>query len=43
MAFQPLCKARYLGEGERTPFMPDGQEVLVLWPDGGQPRAPSAW
>ncbi len=39
MAFQALCKQRYLGEGESTPFMVDGREVLVLWPDGGQPRA----
>lgn len=39
MAFQPLCKQRHLGEGETTPFMLDGHEVLVVWPDGGQPRA----
>jgi toluene monooxygenase system ferredoxin subunit len=39
MAFQTLCKQRYLGEGESTPFMLDGHEILVVWPDGGKPRA----
>lgn len=39
MAFQVLCKQRYLGEGEATPFLIDGHEVLVLWPEGGEPRA----
>lgn len=39
MAFQTLCKQRYLGEGEAVPFLLDGQELLVIWPDGGQPRA----
>lgn len=39
MAFQTLCKRKYLAEGESVPFLVDGQDVLVLWPDGGQPRA----
>jgi len=39
MAFQTLCKQRYLAEGETVPFLVDGQEVIVVWPDGGQPRA----
>ena len=39
MAFQTLCKSRYIGEGESVPFTLDGREVMVLWPDGGQPRA----
>lgn len=39
MAFQTLCKQRYLAEGEAVPFTVDGVEVMVLWPDGGQPRA----
>lgn len=39
VAFQTLCKQRYLAEGESVPFLIDGEEVLVLWPDGGQPRA----
>ena len=39
MAFQTLCKQRYLAEGESVPFTLDGREVIVLWPDGGQPRA----
>jgi toluene monooxygenase system ferredoxin subunit len=38
MAFQTLCKTRYLGEGESTPFMLDGKEVLVLRPEGCQIR-----
>jgi len=39
MAFQTLCKQRGIGEGESVPFIVDGQEILVIWPDGGQPRA----
>ncbi|MDY6956874.1 MAG: Rieske 2Fe-2S domain-containing protein [Pseudomonadota bacterium] len=39
VAFQTLCKQKYLAEGESVPFLIDGAEVLVLWPDGGQPRA----
>ena len=39
MAFQTLCKQRYLAEGEAVPFTLDGHEVLVPWPDGGTPRA----
>lgn len=39
MAFQTLCKPRYLAEGESVPFLLEGHEVLVVWPDGGQPRA----
>ena len=39
MAFQTLCKQRMLGEGETAPFMVDGHEVLVVWADGGKPRA----
>jgi toluene monooxygenase system ferredoxin subunit len=39
LAFQPLCKKRYLAEGEAVPFLLQEREVLVLWPEGGQPRA----
>ncbi|WP_428422262.1 Rieske 2Fe-2S domain-containing protein [Methylibium sp.] len=39
MTYQTLCKQRYLAEGESVPFMLGGREVIVLWPDGGQPRA----
>jgi hypothetical protein len=39
VAFQTSCKQKYLAEGESVPFLLDGQEVLVLWADGGQPRA----
>jgi toluene monooxygenase system ferredoxin subunit len=39
MAFQTLCKQRYLAEGECVPFRVGAQELLVVWPDGGQPRA----
>jgi len=39
MAFQTLCKQRAIGEGEAVPFLVADEEVLVIWPDGGQPRA----
>ncbi len=39
MTFQTLCKQSYLADGEAVPFLLNGQEVIVLWPDGGQPRA----
>ncbi len=39
MAFQTLCTSRMIGEGESVPFLLDGQELLVVWPDGGRPRA----
>ncbi len=39
MSYRPLCKQRYIAEGEAVPFLLDGQELLVIWPDGGQPRA----
>jgi hypothetical protein len=30
MAYQTLCKQRYLGEGEATPFMADGMVEIDL-------------
>jgi toluene monooxygenase system ferredoxin subunit len=39
MAYQTLCKQRYLGEGETVPFQLDGREIIVMWPDGGEPHA----
>jgi hypothetical protein len=30
MAYQTLCKQRYLGEGETTPFMADGMVEVDL-------------
>ena len=31
VAFQTLCKQKYLAEGESVPFLLHGQEVLVVW------------
>jgi toluene monooxygenase system ferredoxin subunit len=39
MAFQPLCKSSLLHEGELVPCIVDGTEVVVMWPEGGRPRA----
>lgn len=39
MAFVTLCKQNSLYEGEVVPFTLDGQEVLLVWPDGGKPKA----
>jgi toluene monooxygenase system ferredoxin subunit len=39
MAFEPVCKQSYLYEGEMVPGVAGNKEVLIVWADGGQPRA----
>ena len=39
MAARRLCAAQELREGEINSFEMGTQEVIVLWPFGGQPRA----
>lgn len=39
MAFQPLCSSSLLHEGELVPCMAGDTEVVIMWPDGGRPRA----
>ncbi len=33
MAFQTPRKQKYLAAGESVPFLIDGREMLVLWPE----------
>jgi toluene monooxygenase system ferredoxin subunit len=39
MSYTPVCRQSHLMEGEMLPATVEGQEVLVIWPDGGEPRA----
>ena len=39
MAYTDVCKKSLLFEGERVPCLVDGREIIILWPDGGEPRA----
>lgn len=39
MAFANVCKQSLLYEGELVPCMVGDKEIIVMWPDGGQPKA----
>ena len=39
MAFENVCKQSLLYEGELVPCMVGDQEIVIMWPDGGQPKA----
>lgn len=39
MAYSDVCKESLLCEGELVPCRVDGREVIILWAEGGQPRA----
>lgn len=39
MGYTPVCKQKILYEDELVPCRADGRELLIMWPDGGQPRA----
>lgn len=39
MTFKTLCKLDDLWEGEMQAFEIDNEDVLVIWPEGGQPCA----
>lgn len=39
MGWTALCKKRLLSPGEAVPCRADGQEIILLWPEGGRPRA----
>ncbi len=39
MAYVDVCKQSLLYEGELVPCMAGGKEIIILWADGGEPRA----
>lgn len=39
MAFEDVCKQSLLGEGELVPLTVGKKEIVILWPDGGEPKA----
>jgi toluene monooxygenase system ferredoxin subunit len=39
MAYETVCKQSLIAEGELVPCMVDGKEIVILWPDGGEPKA----
>lgn len=39
MAFETVCKQSLLYEGELIPCMVGDKEIVIMWPDGGQPKA----
>lgn len=39
MAFVTACKESLLDQGEVVPCRVEGKEILIVWADGGEPRA----
>ena len=39
MAFVDVCKKNILYEGELVPCMVEGKEIIIMWADGGEPKA----
>nr|AAB58742.1 ferredoxin [Burkholderia cepacia] len=39
MTFTKVCSLDDLGEGEMESFEVDGQEILMVWPEGGELKA----
>jgi toluene monooxygenase system ferredoxin subunit len=39
MSYQILCRKSLLYPGEMLPCKLDATEIVVLWPEGGRPRA----
>jgi toluene monooxygenase system ferredoxin subunit len=39
MAYQTLCKKTLLSPSELVPAMVGKTEVVIMWPEGGRPRA----
>ncbi|MFA5985574.1 MAG: Rieske 2Fe-2S domain-containing protein [Methylococcaceae bacterium] len=39
MAYTTVCKQSFLAEGELVPCMAGNLEIIIIWPDGGEPRA----
>ncbi len=39
MAFVDVCKKSYLYEGEMVPCKVGDQEIVIMWPERGLPRA----
>lgn len=39
MAYENVCKQSLLYEGELVPCKVGDQEIVIMWPDGGTPKA----
>ena len=39
MAYSNVCKQSLLYEGELVPCRGDDKEIIIMWPDGGKPKA----
>lgn len=39
MAFVEVCNRNRIFEGEVAPYRVAGREILIVWPEGGEPRA----
>lgn len=39
MAYEIVCKQSLLYEGELIPCMVGDHESVIMWPDGGKPKA----
>lgn len=39
MAYVDVCKKALLYEGELVPCMAGGREIVIMWAEGGEPKA----
>ena len=39
MAYIDVCKQSYISEGELVPCTAGDKEIIIMWPDGGEPKA----
>ncbi|QSA99244.1 Rieske 2Fe-2S domain-containing protein [Methylococcus sp. EFPC2] len=39
MAYEDVCKRSYIAEGELVPCKLGNQEIVIMWADGGEPKA----
>ena len=39
MAYENVCKQTLIAEGELVPCMVGDKEIVIMWPDGGHPKA----
>ena len=39
MAYEDVCKSSLIAEGELVPCKLGDTEIVIMWPDGGEPKA----